>query len=121
MNNLALVIEDDLDLSAIFAEALNTAGFETEIIRDGHVAKERLTQTQPALVLLDMHLPHISGADLLSQIQSDERLKDTIVIVATADARMGDSFRDEADFVLIKPISFTQLRDLTTRLHSNLK
>jgi hypothetical protein len=38
------------------------------------------------------------------------------VVVTTADAQMGDSMRGEADLILIKPITFTQLRDLTARL-----
>ena len=33
-----------------------------------------------------------------------------------ADARMGEAYVNQADFVLIKPISFVQLRDLTSRL-----
>jgi hypothetical protein len=37
--------------------------------------------------------------------------------MATADARMGEALTDHADFVLIKPITFSQLRDLTARLH----
>jgi CheY-like chemotaxis protein len=64
-----------------------------------------------------MHLPIVSGGDLLKQIRSDDRLKKTVVVIATADARMGDAFNDIADFVLIKPITFSQLRDLTARLH----
>jgi len=116
MNNLALVIEDDNDLSTIFSEALNAAGFETEVIQDGKTAQTRLTELIPYIVLLDMHLPHVSGLDLLEQIKSDERLKNTMVVIATADARMGEAMIDEADFVLIKPITFTQLRDLTKRL-----
>jgi hypothetical protein len=38
------------------------------------------------------------------------------VIITTADARMGEAYTDQVDFVLIKPISFVQLRDLTNRL-----
>jgi len=116
MNHLALVIEDDNDLSNIFSEALNAAGFETEIISDGKTAQTRLTELTPYLVLLDMHLPHVSGTELLEQIRGDERLKDTLVVISTADARMGEAMVDIADFVLIKPITFTQLRDLTKRL-----
>jgi hypothetical protein len=40
------------------------------------------------------------------------------VVIATADAQMGENLRGEADLVLIKPITFTQLRDLTFRLHT---
>jgi two-component system cell cycle response regulator DivK len=117
MKDFALIIEDDEDLSTIFSEALNAAGFETEIVRDGTQAKARIAALAPDVIILDMHLPHVSGAELMKQIRADARLATTRVVVATADARMGEAMSDASDFVLIKPISFTQLRDLTTRLH----
>src|SRR5512142_219333 len=117
MSTLALIIEDDEDLASIFAEALRGVGFEVEHVADGSVAQERLkTKEVPYLVLLDMHLPHVSGADLLADMKNDERFKDTIIIITTADARMGETYGEKADFVMIKPISFVQLRDLTSRL-----
>ena len=118
MSELALIIEDDEDLAHIFAEALHGVGFEVEHIPDGKRGKERLQNgTPPFLILLDMHIPHISGGELLTNvIKQDERFNSTIVIITTADARMGDVYRDQADFVMIKPISFVQLRDLTKRL-----
>lgn len=118
MSTLALIIEDDEDLASIFAEALRGVGFDVEHIADGKTAQERLMNgTPPFLILLDMHIPHISGGDLLTNvIKKDERLAKTMVIITTADARMGETYGDMADFVMIKPISFVQLRDLTSRL-----
>jgi CheY-like chemotaxis protein len=118
MSQLALIIEDDEDLAHIFAEALRGVGFEVEILADGQVARERLQQgAVPYLILLDMHIPHISGGDLLTNIiRKDKRLAKAIVIITTADARMGDAYTELADFVMVKPISFIQLRDLTSRL-----
>jgi CheY-like chemotaxis protein len=118
MTQSALIVEDDEDLASIFAEALRGVGFEVELVADGRVAQERLrTGDPPFLVLLDMHLPHVSGADLLTNvIQRDERFAKTIIIITTADARMGEAYNEQVDFVLIKPISFVQLRDLTSRL-----
>lgn len=118
MSELALIIEDDEDLANIFAEALRGVDFEVEHVADGKQAQERLLHgTPPYLILLDMHLPHISGGDLLTNIlKKDERFEKTMVIITTADARMGDAYREQVDFVLIKPISFVQLRDLTKRL-----
>ncbi len=118
MTDLALIIEDDEDLSEIFGQALTAAGFEIEIIRDGRTAQERLKQIIPTVITLDMHIPHISGDTLLKQINRDERLAKTRVVVTTADAQMGETMRGIADLVLIKPITFSQLRDLTVRLHS---
>jgi CheY-like chemotaxis protein len=118
MSELALIIEDDEDLANIFTEALRGVGFEVEHVADGKVAQERLKHgTAPYIILLDMHIPYISGADLLTNIiRKDEHLAKTIVIITTADARMGEAYTEQADFVMIKPISFVQLRDLTSRL-----
>jgi two-component system, cell cycle response regulator DivK len=117
MSELALIIEDDEDLADIFAEALHGVGFEVECVFDGRLAQGRLKgEKVPFIILLDMHLPHVSGGDLLTILKQDERFADTTIIITTADARMGDMYRDQADFVLIKPISFIQLRDLTARL-----
>jgi CheY-like chemotaxis protein len=118
MKQLGLIIEDDEDLASIFAEALRGVGFDVELVADGEAAQERLRNgPAPFLILLDMHLPHISGADLLTNvIKKDERFAKTIVIITTADARMGEAYTEQVDFVMIKPISFVQLRDLTSRL-----
>ncbi|HKJ38388.1 MAG TPA: response regulator [Anaerolineales bacterium] len=117
MNETALIIEDDEDLADIFAEALRGVGFEVDHAADGKIAQEKIQgEAVPFLVLLDMHLPHISGAELLAEMKADERFASTLIIITTADARMGEAYSDQADFVLIKPISFVQLRDLTARL-----
>lgn len=117
MSTLALIVEDDEDLANIFAEALRGVGFEVEHAADGQVARERLKNgLVPYIILLDMHLPHVSGADLLADMKKDERFNETTIIITTADARMGETYGEMADFVLVKPISFVQLRDLTSRL-----
>ena len=115
MENIAFVIEDDQDLSNIFTEALKAAGYQVETIRDGAIAQQRLKEANPEIVILDMHLPNIDGAQLLTQIRADERLNKTRVILATADALLGEYYDKKADLVLVKPISFSQLRDLTAR------
>ena len=118
MNASALIIEDDEDLAEIFAQALHGVGYDVEHVADGRKAQERLRNgLPPHLILLDMHLPHVSGGDLLTNtIKQDGRFDKTLVIITTADARMGEAYEDQVDFVMIKPISFVQLRDLTARL-----
>jgi DNA-binding response OmpR family regulator len=115
---LAFIVEDHLDAATIFSEALKAADFETEVIRSGDVALERLSETVPDMVILDLNLPQVSGADILGRIRADERLSETCVIVATAHPQLADSVHGEADLVLLKPISFTQLRGLALRLGS---
>ena len=114
---LAFIIEDDEDLSIIFSEALNAAGFQTQMIRNGRLALEQLMENTPKVVILDMHLPGLSGLEILKYIRTEERLAPTNVIVTTADAVMAEQVRDSADLALIKPITFGQLRDLSARLN----
>jgi len=112
----AMIIEDNEDLAIIFAEALQAAGLQTDIVQDGETAIEQLRDSIPGIIILDLHLPYVSGEEILTQIRSDDRFAKTKVIIATADPRMADMLKDRADLVLLKPISFGQLRDLAARL-----
>jgi DNA-binding response OmpR family regulator len=67
-------------------------------------------------VVLDLHLPGTAGTDILKRIRSDERLNQTRVIITTADARLAESLEEQADLILVKPVSFSQLRDMALRL-----
>ena len=113
---LAFIIEDDPDLSTIFSEAVKAAGYKTEMIRRGDLAMERLQEEEPQIIILDLHLPHISGMEILEYVRGEERLSGTRVIITTADARLAEILHEDADLVLLKPISFIQLRTLAERL-----
>ena len=112
----AVIIEDNEDLGIIFAEALQAAGFETTLIPDGERALAQLKAAVPRIIIVDLHLPHISGEEIIQRIRGDARFDETRVIIATADPRMADMLKEKADLVLLKPISFGQLRDLAARL-----
>jgi CheY-like chemotaxis protein len=117
---LALVIEDDDKLASIFTQAMKIAGFETTSVCDGRTAIDLLGTVQPAVILLDLHLPGAAGDKVLAHIRQEARLKNTQVILTTADPLMADMLTDQSDFVLQKPVSFSQLRDLAMRLRSTL-
>ena len=119
-NLLALVIEDDPEQQKIFTKAVEMAGFSVETIGDGTEAIQRLDEVTPSLIILDLHLPTVSGDEILRHIRADERLASVSVILATADPLLADTLHDESDLILLKPISFIQLRDLATRLRSTL-
>lgn len=117
---LALIIEDDGDLADIFADALQAAQYKTELIADGAVAQARLQEVVPQLVVLDLHLPHVSGESLLRQIRSTPALARVKVLIASADPITADMLSPESDLVLVKPVSFSQLRDLAQRLRPGI-
>ena len=113
---LALIIEDEIDLAEIFSQALQAAGFTTEVITRGDSAMTRLDEIEPEVIVLDLHLPGVDGSVILRHIRGDARLVDTKVIVASADAALAQSLDIDADLTLLKPVSFSQLRDLAMRL-----
>ena len=117
---LAYIVEDNHDTVTIFRGALELAGYEVEVAYDGAVAQKHLTEIIPDLIVLDLHIPNVSGDIVLKQIRSDERLKETRVFLATADANMAAHLRDQVELVLLKPIGFSQLRDLAGRFRPDV-
>lgn len=115
-NPLALIIEDDWDLANIFSFAVQKAKFETEIIYSGDSALARLEVVTPDLVVLDLHLPRIEGEEVLRYIKTTDRLRETKVIVASADLDRINRLREENDIVLFKPIHVNQLYLIADRL-----
>lgn len=114
-DHLAIVVEDDPQLSQVFTLALSSL-FTVETIMDGAEALDRLADVVPHLIVLDINLPGVSGARILKEVRSDSRLSSVRVILATADPHQAKDLHDQADIVLLKPISPIQLRELAERL-----
>ena len=108
-NLLALVIEDSSAVGEIFKIAIERVGFEVELIPDGQVALERLAVVIPAFILLDLHLPNVSGEQILDYIRAQPRLAKTRVVLASADMMKALSLKDKVDLVLVKPVGFNEL------------
>lgn len=114
---VALIVEDHPMLATFFAEVLQDAAYETEVMPNGQAAMERLEISVPDLVLLDLHLPYISGEQILSYIRSEQRLKGTRVFVVSADGTRTNFLDEEADLVLNKPVAYKQLYMFASRVY----
>ncbi len=114
---LALIVEDDPHQSEIFSHALQQAGYEIRAYMNGQQALDQMAETPPYLVVLDLHLPDITGDKILHRMRADKSLAETKVILATANPHMAESLREISELVLIKPVSFSQLKQLAMRLH----
>jgi DNA-binding response OmpR family regulator len=111
--NLAFVIEDDAGLADIYGRALKSAGFQVETFSDGRTAYDRLAaEPAPRLVLLDMHLPEVSGNEITWEMWFN--LQDSSIIIITADPEMAAIYQNKegVDNVLIKPVPLDVLKDL---------
>lgn len=85
-----LLVEDNLDHVVITRQAVaSILPCEVEVVRDGAAALARLTDASPGrarpdLILLDLHLPSMSGIDVLRRVRSDPTYAATPIIVLTA-------------------------------------
>jgi CheY-like chemotaxis protein len=112
----ALVIEDDPAQCEIFSTAVEQAGYSVTCLSDGAQALEYLKQHTVALVVLDLHLPGLGGEHIARAMRAMPHLKETRLILASADDRLADSISQLTDLILLKPVSYLQLRDMAVRL-----
>jgi CheY-like chemotaxis protein len=113
---LALIIEDDRDVVALFRHVLDIAGYQTEIVLDGNEAMTRIAVLHPDIILLDLSLPGMSGVEILERVRADKNTAIIPVIVITANPKLADSLPVEPDLLLLKPVDIGQLSDLVQRL-----
>ena len=104
-----LIVEDDEDTRDALQEALADAGFTLEQAGDGASALSRLARGGIDVVLLDMHLPDMTGLQLLEKLAAMPEAAKTRAIMLTADSRprVMDFARDAK--VLHKPVSLDEL------------
>ena len=118
---IVLVVEDDPILAELFAIAFQLSGFKPIITADGLAAIRLIKEMLPEVILLDLHLPKMMGDDVFQSLKNDPAMARAITILATGDSRRASYLQDQVEFVLLKPISFTQLRQLATRIYQAAK
>jgi two-component system cell cycle response regulator DivK len=114
---LALILEDDPKLAELYETVLKQCQYETITIQSGREAQKNLGTLLPVLILLDIHLPYVSGMELLKQIQADQRFKQTTTVVMTADLYTAKELEGHVEHVLLKTHGITALRNIAIRAH----
>jgi CheY-like chemotaxis protein len=112
-----LLVEDNPDDAMIVKRALGELGAETELLHlpDAETALTYLRSpatAKPALILLDLHLPGMSGVKLLETIKADPALAEiAVVVLSTSDERRDivNSFDLSVAGYIIKPTNYASL------------
>src|SRR6202163_3995579 len=110
--DLIYVVEDDPDVSQLIEHNLRTAGYEVSTFFSGAPVVAMAAMAQPALFLLDIMLPGMSGFDLCRQIRQHERLGKTPIIFLSARTQEPDrlqAFDAGGDGYITKPFSPREL------------
>jgi two-component system response regulator RegX3 len=115
---LILVVDDEQSYRDALAVALQREGFLVETAADGPDAIERFDATRPALVLLDVMLPKISGIDVCRQLRARSRVPIIMVTARNAEIDAVVGLEIGADDYVTKPF---RLRELIARVRASLR
>ena len=112
-----LVVDDEVDISSAVARIFELEGYQVEVAHSGNEAIRLLQSASYDLLLLDMHMPGLSGMDVLQWIK--ERRLNMAIIVLTGHkefkaAITTSTFGLVTDY-LLKPVCHREIIAAVTR------
>lgn len=126
-----ILIEDDPDDAALTLRALARARIGNPLLhlKDGAEAldwffgrgvyAQRDLGEMPALVLLDLKLPRVSGFEVLNAVRQDVRLRGYPIVILTSSGEEEDlvtAYREGANSYVRKPVDFTEFAAAVAQL-----
>ena len=115
-----ILVADDKEAGReLVRTVLESTGYAVIEACDGNEALRRARESQPDLIILDIHMPGVDGFGVIDQLRSDARFQSTPVMALTASAMHGDRERAiKAGFTgyVTKPIRLSALRAEVLRL-----
>jgi two-component system phosphate regulon response regulator PhoB len=117
-----LIVEDEPDIAALIKHALERTGeADPEIVTSGDAALKSVADNPPALILLDLNLPVLSGTEVCRILRSRAEGRSVPIIMVTCRTTEDDrvsGLEQGADDYITKPFS---LRELTARVRAVLR
>ncbi len=106
-----LLLVDDSAAVLAYCSAALASGYVLSTASNGRQALERLEETIPALMLLDLSMPEMSGDEVLEHMRADPRLRDIPVLVVSSEvARAQACLKKGATAFMAKPVKADALR-----------
>ena len=113
-----LIVEDEESLADSIRYNLEREGFTVDVATDGRRALERFRSDPPALVILDLMLPELSGLDVCRAIRSESDVPIIVVTAKDSEADKVTGLELGADDYVTKPFS---VRELISRVRAHLR
>jgi two-component system phosphate regulon response regulator PhoB len=123
MGTRVLVVDDERDVCRLLTYSLDQAGFEATSVNTAADALLTAGREPPAVVVLDVGLPDLSGVDVCRKLREDKQLADVGIIMLTALGSREDrivGLEAGADDYVVKPFDVQEIvlrvRALTRRI-----
>jgi two-component system, OmpR family, response regulator RegX3 len=113
-----LIVEDEESLADSLRYNLEREGYAVSVARDGRAAIDRFRSLSPALVILDLMLPEMSGLDVCRAIRAESDVPIIMVTAKDSEADKVTGLELGADDYVTKPFS---VRELVSRVRANLR
>jgi CheY-like chemotaxis protein len=113
-----LCIEDNPDTQRMLTFVLARAGYDVITADDGPQGIQKARAWRPALILVDMMMPKMSGAETIKKLRQIEVIKDIPILVLSAykeQALIDEALDAGADDYLIKTVLPNDLTDIIDR------
>ena len=115
---LVLVVDDEASYRDALTVALTAEGFLVDTAADGVEALEKFERSRPAVILLDVMLPRVSGIDVCRQIRATSRVPIIMVTAKGSEIDAVVGLEVGADDYVTKPF---RLRELVARVRAALR
>ncbi|MDA8097706.1 MAG: response regulator [Clostridia bacterium] len=114
---MLLVVDDQPAIRHLLLEALASDGFEVELAANGREAVAKVQQRQPALVLLDLKMPGMSGLETLRELNKVAPGLPVILITAYGElSDPGEAERMGVRCLILKPFDLDEVRVVVRRV-----
>ncbi len=120
-NAQVLIVEDSIAAADQITRYLSEMGMQAIIYPKGEGAVEEVLRVQPALVILDLQLPNLSGWDVLNQLKSNPKTKDIPAIIISVVDERSKGLAQGAFEYLVKPITRAQLQAAINKLQPSAR
>jgi two-component system response regulator AtoC len=109
-----LIVEDDEDTREIYAWCMRAAGWHTDAVTNGLEALAVAASFAPDVIVMDLHMPELSGIEATRRLKRDTRTAHIPVVACTAYGRLHVAEVVDAGFdeVVDKPCTPEELRAL---------
>jgi DNA-binding response OmpR family regulator len=106
----AIIIEDDPEIRGVVRTLLASEGFQVEEADDGRIGLERVFLMKPDLILVDLRLPGLDGAEICKRVRAG-RMETPMIVISAAKEEFDRVLLLElgADDFLVKPFGAREL------------
>ncbi len=123
MAKTILVVDDERHIVRLVEVNLARAGYDVVSAYDGVEALEKVEESIPDMIVLDVMMPRMDGFEVLKKLQADPKYKDIPVIMLTAKAQDADIFKGWQSGVssyLTKPFNPKELLVFVQRIFQSM-